>query len=341
MFCQCPNGEDEGVNLCFNDYLKKGIVTKYATYDCKSIMYPEMEIVATACNYDIECHDLSDESRCSDEVSKDILIATTVGVAVLYLLIKYSRRIYMSLTERRQKTQLNIESQDPETVLKRLEENYEVPDVLEEVNAYLFFIIFSETKKRRIKICSSFYEKMEEIHSNEKSVIHFNMKNKLDPLIVHYIIDSKFPGMKQKSINLIEEIFGEFLTKIEDLITQTRWLSSIFYTLKRIISIEFKYIDMFKDIFLTIYIMVLSGGPWAVVTYYTNFTSVIVMVMVASIVIPSFLSSLYLLINSPHLVYTFLGVKKVTLKTKIFIFPLVLLMSVVNPILLRCGVVHY
>ena len=340
MSSQCPNGEDEGVDLCYDEYLKKGLVTKYATYNCHSIMYPDMEIVATACNYEVECHDLSDESRCTDEVSQNILIITTVAVATIYLLMKYVRKIYHVFIGKQKRNNSKVIKENPMKLLNMLEQSYEDSNVLMKVNTYLFCVIFTETKKRRIEICSSFYDKMAKIHNNDKSYIYLNMKKKLDPLVVHNIIDCKFPGIRQKTIILIERIFGEFISKTEDKITQIGWLGSIFFTLKRILSIEFKYIDLFKDIFLTVYIMILSGGPLAVMTYSTNFTSVVVMLMVTSIILPAILSSLHLLINSPHIIYSIFGInmKKISPCNRIGVSSLVVLLSIMNPILLRDGV---
>ena len=315
-------------------------MTKYATYDCSSIMYPGVRTVTTACNYEVECHDQSDESRCSDDISRDIMIITTLGVALLYLGIKYSRKLHRlfggNCKEAKKPALQEVTDELVESVLNRFENYYNDSDALREVNTFLFFLIFSQSKEKRIQTCIKFYDRLAKIHPNDESQIFLYMHHKLDPLNVEYIVESKYPGFQEKSIQWIEEICGEkFITKIQDKTTISGCLGSMLFTIKCVLSIELKYIDLFKDIFLTVYIMIVSGGPLAVITYSTNFTSVIVMVMVASIILPSLLSSIHLLINNFRICYNFIGRKNVDMKQKIATILLVILFSAINPILLR------
>ena len=345
---QCPHGEDEGLDRCYADYLEKGLVTRYATYNCYSAMYPEMEIVATACNYEVECRDQADESRCSEDISRDMLLLSTLEIAVMYLIIKYSRRVYRWLVKdekivlfsRASKIFSDTEAAkfkiELNSMLERFEDMYEDSKVLKETNAFLFFTIFTQTKERRIMVCVRFYDVMARIHANDEGDISINMRRKLDPLIVHYISEAKYPSVLARMTNSIENCLGvKLITGLENKIIETEWLHHTLHTIKRLLSIEFKYIDLFKDTFVTIYIMMLTGGLNAVLTYPTSFTSVVVMVMATSIILPSLLSSLHLIICNPEIIYGFMGRTTANLWQKIVIFSIVLLLSVFNPIFLR------
>ena len=56
------NAEDENLDFCKKEYQDKKLFEEYATFRCNSSMYPNMEIIATACNYVQECADGSDEN---------------------------------------------------------------------------------------------------------------------------------------------------------------------------------------------------------------------------------------------------------------------------------------
>ena len=58
---QCPNGEDENLDLdnynCHQKYIENKIIEPYASYRCNSTFYRGMEIYATPCNNKTECAD--------------------------------------------------------------------------------------------------------------------------------------------------------------------------------------------------------------------------------------------------------------------------------------------
>jgi len=144
------------------------------------------------------------------------------------------------------------------------------------------------------------------------------------------------PSVLARMTNSIENCLGvKLITGLENKIIETEWLHHTLHTIKRLLSIEFKYIDLFKDSFVTIYIMMLTGGLNAVLTYPTSFTSVVVMVMATSIILPSLLSSLHLIICNPEIIYGFMGRTTANLWQKILVFSIVLLLSVFNPIFFR------
>ena len=74
---------------------------------------------------------------------------------------------------------------------------------------------------------------------------------------------------------------------------------------KTLVTIVFSQVDIFKDILLTWTLIIIVGGPDSILRYPTQFTSGIIMLMVANITIPVFISSLYLAINIPFLLFKF------------------------------------
>ena len=59
---QCPGGEDEDLQNCHQAYIENHIVEPYASYQCKSPFYGEMDVYATPCNNRRECMDGSGKS---------------------------------------------------------------------------------------------------------------------------------------------------------------------------------------------------------------------------------------------------------------------------------------
>ena len=65
------------------------------------------------------------------------------------------------------------------------------------------------------------------------------------------------------------------------------------------------YVDLFKDTFLACTLLVVVGGPASVIGYPTQFTSVIVMVMWATIIGPLMASTVHLAIYDPFFLFRF------------------------------------
>ena len=107
---------------------------------------------------------------------------------------------------------------------------------------------------------------------------------------------------------------------------------SVFITLKRIIMIEFEYMDIFKDIAFAVSTLSYVGGPTAIYDYPYNFTSVIVLFFFASIVTPIWIATFDLALNNPGLI--FLQTKNLTFWRKLKYRALNFLVCFFNPILL-------
>ena len=101
--------------------------------------------------------------------------------------------------------------------------------------------------------------------------------------------------------------------------------------------IELKYFDQVKDTALTVLIIYLVGGLESVFNLPNNFSSVVVIIMLVSIVVPFLMSSLHLSVNNPFMI---LPNKGYSWLTKSYMRITCLLFSWINPILLRTKLDH-
>ena len=68
---------------------------------------------------------------------------------------------------------------------------------------------------------------------------------------------------------------------------------------------------MFKDTFLTVSLLIVVGGPKAVLLYPTQFTSVVVLGQAASIIVPLFMSGLHLALYNPYILLNGLNSRRI------------------------------
>ena len=120
---------------------------------------------------------------------------------------------------------------------------------------------------------------------------------------------------------------------MQDTITEKAWLSDLLKSILRILKIESKYVDLFKDCSLTATIYFLIGGKQAIVDFPYNFSSVIVMSMAASIIFPMILSGLHLALNNPGMIINAVEGKLTKVSTCLTML-LCLICSPICPILL-------
>ena len=93
------------------------------------------------------------------------------------------------------------------------------------------------------------------------------------------------------------------------------------------IKIGSNYVDIFKDTYLMISLMQILGGPAAILFHPTQFSSVIVMSLAATIALPLMASGLHIAINNPTLLFKLQTRRSVTIVV-------CLVSSVLTPILL-------
>ena len=88
--------------------------------------------------------------------------------------------------------------------------------------------------------------------------------------------------------------------------TKNHNLDEMVSTLNTIRKILSNSLDLFKDSYLAIYLLVIIGGPMAIIEFISNFTSVIILSLIATILVPIIASSAYIALKSPDLVFSFI-----------------------------------
>ena len=327
---KCPNSEDENFDMCKEKYFSDKRVNKFATIKCKCKIYPQIFTIATACNGIEECFDGSDEHSCKSN-SFLILFISIVLIVTLYLALRFCYWIDSNSKERELSSLRNKDIQD---ILDSFEENHDDPDIVKNTNFFFFHKKYSLTVDERKKIFSALYEREEKIHNNNKSLIFQCIHKNLDPILVTETIETKFPGITEKITNFLESAYGKrFINNLENKITENeRWAKTIF-SFKSFYSLSIESLDLFKDGVLAISLFIVSGGFEALMEFPTNFTSVVTILMISSIILPLFTSIIHMLLYSPNLINDDL-IKKSLLR-KVMTKASFLFASFLNPLLIR------
>ena len=116
-------------------------------------------------------------------------------------------------------------------------------------------------------------------------------------------------------------------------ITKYEALSQIIYSLKKILSLLMTFFDMFKDTYLTIYVLMAIGGWKVLYEYPGQFNTVFVACQLASILLPLGLSGLHLAANNPGMIFNCSEVKLPWWK-RMMMQVAVIVLSVFNPLLI-------
>ena len=211
-------------------------------------------------------------------------------------------------------------------VLEDYAKNHNNPENIDEVNDYLFHVKYAERTETMDDLCLKFYDFEEKVHKNNEPEIFRCLHKNIDPSLVTLINDAKFGSMQQRAIDFIEKHSGtKFITELQNI--QNEALLQVFATLRTIIRMGSLYIDVFKDTFLTFTLLMIVGGPSAIINFPKNFTTVVVMGLLTSIILPLFMSSLHLAIYNPYLLFN-LNLPKVYMRL------LTVVCSIIVPIIL-------
>ena len=310
---QCEYGEDEDLELCKQRWLQTGVVEPYASFTCQSLMYPGMKTVVTACNGIVECYDGSDEGSCSDTLTIYFLITTIIGVIFLYLFLKYlhsnkKAKIKIDPDEGRDNFELEnlyVTKEDPDFF--DFVTHHEDQHTIQRANILLLNVIFSETRDAIKEKSICFFDLVSKTKKDNDSEIFSYLHNNFDPVIAKEIFSAKFPGLTEKITDGVETLFHwKFITQFKDMTTKNHNLDEMVSTLNTIRKILSNSLDLFKDSYLAIYLLVIIGGPMAIIEFISNFTSVIILSLIATIFVPIIASSAYIALKSPNLVFSFI-----------------------------------
>ena len=291
---QCQHGEDEDVNTCFDIWVKNKLVSPAASMPCSSRQYPGMQILATACDGIIECFESVDEVNCKNHSWSNYVLAVTIAIMLtVYLGLKYTK------IKKKETFQLPLVPDGQDKTVNRILADYsrhrDNPDIIAEVNTYLLYWIQTLPTDEANIVCKRFFELEASIHKNNESKIFHSLHKHFHPLLVETIYNAQFPGLE------CLEFYRRFNTKIQDHIIKRPQLNKAIATIMTMINISLEYVDIFKDTFLTLSLLIAIGGPGAVLLHPTQFTSMIVLCQATSILFPLLMSGLLLALNNPYL----------------------------------------
>ena len=157
------------------------------------------------------------------------------------------------------------------------------------------------------------------------------LHKKLEPKVVENILDSGEPGCTAGCIEGFENcVRRRLITELQNKITKSPRVKEIIGTTTGIIKIVAKFIDLIKDIALSTVMLQAVGGFQSVWDFKTNFSSIIIITMFSSILIPLFLSTLHLIVNKRKII----DEKNLSRTRKYVTIILCFMASFLNPIIL-------
>ena len=105
-------------------------------------------------------------------------------------------------------------------------------------------------------------------------------------------------------------------------------------TTVRLVRIEFQYLDILKDSFLACSLFFIVGGTQAISEFPTNFSIVVVICLLSSVVWPVLLATLHLVVHNPFLIFPMTTHKKRAIWKKVLMISTCCVLSIFNPIFL-------
>ena len=332
----CEFAEDEDFTMCKDIYFKKKLVTEYASLPCPNLMYPQVMTIATACDGTIECFGGTDEKYCSSIGSSLTIGLILIGVVSIYPASKLLRFLYSVYYLDQQTDEVNLGEPKSEAVIAKYEKDHENPEMIELINTHLLHIIYTQEKDKAQEIFRKVYTVEERHYSGNNSEIFYRFRTNFNPQVVSEILEAKFPGLTQATIDYIEGCFSRccsrVITKIQDSVTKSEWKTQVFQTLLKIVKIQATFIDLLKDSMLTYSMFRTVGGLDTLINFPTNFSSVIIMISFGLIWGPIILSTLTLVLDNPSLIYK--TGKENGIVRRIFATVICIFCSFLNPVLL-------
>ena len=332
---QCKDGEDENLELCYQKYIANKIVKPYASFRCPSVFYKNIITFSTPCNGQKECFDNSDEDGCNNSTTSNrILYSSAITIALIFVTI----RIYQKIREDSKQDGTETINERPrlmKDLLDKFEKDINDQDAVQEVNLHLHHAKHSLTVEKNKEDLIKVYDVLAKKHNNNEGELYLYMHQNFDPVLVQKMVDAKFPGITDCLISCVETaVCRPIVTDLSDLISRSEFLKRLIQNTATLVKIEVKFIDIMKDLCLTILMLRLIGGPQAIIDLPNNFGSVIVGVMFLSIILPMLLGSLHLAMNNFNMFYDVSSKGNSRMK-KYLMAMLLFLLSPIIPIVLE------
>ena len=286
-----------------------------------------MEIFSVPCNGFIECADESDETGCRGNlITNVVLVLVTVTIVFLFFGLRYFNTL-------RPENKSN-HALHPTDFLRKYKFHYEDKDSIDLVNLHLLNSIKKESVEDHNEICVRFFDLEAMMNNNKEPETYLSLHKRLIPTVTTTVVAEKFPGGLHGLKSSLEKLArSEWITRLTNWVTRTEWAKKFMSNIMALITIEIKFIDLYKDVALSILVLKLVGGPQAIIDHPTNFSSAIIMAMFTSILLPIAISTIHLMVNNPHMLMRFvnLGTSKVR---RILIAALLFLLTPFHPVLL-------
>ena len=293
-----------------------------------------MEIVATVCDNIIECDGGKDEKYCSGTNLPTLLVAI---FAIYFVLIYIFLRLWRFQKVRHSKSREYFQVEEMRSVNEvfiEFERHHIDEEIVENINLDLLKIAMNSKGKENEKMLRKFFNIVAKLHDCNESTTFLYLHQNCHSILSDKIISAKYPGIVKKTLDFIENLIQkDWITKLLDKLALSTYLYAILKTVKRIVIIEFEYMDAFKDFAFATSTCIYTGGIIAIYNYPKNFASVIVMFFFVSIILPSLIASFEIAVNNPGLIFLETERKLKVLKKMIYQAANIMLW-LINPILL-------
>ena len=318
---QCDDAEDEDIGQCYEDYVKREIVKKYATYECTSRMYSNLITVATVCDGVYECQNGEDEPKsCKDKKFEKMIIYSILFAPILYFILKnianclLEKDIVRSKKKSHQKKNVHFVSQE-------LEEIKDDEGLFDFVNSYLLQQNFTSELELKRSISFQFYEFLWR-RSDSQEEFYCTIHNKIVPAEAEMIFESKRPIYWEEKL----------ASKVQNWMKRNKKIHFIKQSMQSMTSFAIHFSSKLKDIFLCGKIFILNGGLLSLWYFPTHFSSMIVICLGLTIIIPLILGNVLLVKKAYKHMYG-RSIREPTLVQKVLMRIGVVITAVINPFL--------
>ena len=283
-----------------------------------------METVATVCDDIIECQNGEDEPDFCKNNDGNIPLAISVcSILAIYLGLK----TYFNIKQMKHSNNKQIKYE--EVLLNRRKTNEtDIIALRKNINSLCLHIKNIYDKKAKAKISLKIFALEENLYKNE-GMVFTSLHNNYSPEVANMVIDSKFPGFVDNHLS--------FLHTISDFIIKFERFRSARILIGKLTTIINQYSDIFKDIYLLLILVKINGGVSTLYEFPWKFSSMIIMCMATTIVVPLLISSIQLAISNPGLIFNSNRKDKWSVR---FMRVGVILTCFVNPIILKIADEH-
>ena len=166
---------------------------------------------------------------------------------------------------------------DPEV----FSQNHDNSTFRDDLNLFIQLSKVLDSKKDRIIKNKRLYQLESKIHGGNVAATRLCIKNTFEWSNAKILLEDAFPGIIRRNLEWMENIFDKF--------EKWGWTYWLFNKVKSISSI---YVDIIKDTFLMVSVLLIIGGPTSLLYFPKKLTSVVVYCFLVTIIMPLICSSI-------------------------------------------------